>query len=1089
MRLNSVYYSLVAAISLTCWFGTQEAMAFVTVTVQPAHQDVFAGSNAVVSAYATATAGETITGYEWRMSTNGLNPFTRIPGATTATCILTNVQSRDAGQYFVKVSFDSGASNGGIAISGAVTLAVVDPARIMAQPQLLNRLVGASALFSVGAEGLSAPGYQWRLNGANLVDSDRVTGANAARLTLNSLVVADSGTYDVVVASGYSAVTSAGATLGVYSPVGSRVPPQNTTVIVGSNAVFSVVPSGSGPVSFRWQRDGTNLVDGGRIIGSTSNVLTILATTTNDAGRYTVSVSNPASTTTSAAATLTVLEAARITSGMSAAGQQGAYFNFTITATGKAPIMFNANGLPGGLSLNPATGVISGWPLVSGTFPITLGAANLEGSDSRVLTLTISSLAPVITSATTTNWTEENPTNFTYTIKASNNPTQFGASNLPLGLSLDATTGVISGTPLYGGIFTIPIWAINAWGTGSANLVLTNGYAPITSLAIANVTTNWSKPYLLDFSFSLRNGTKPVVRPPGEFKVVCMEDGVPTSTDEAPPILASVMGSGTKQRKTILALDYTYSMFAVPGAFDAMQAAAQLLINEEPPHALFGIIEFNADYMDPQFVTNGLTSAGNYFMSDKTALSQSIAGIQDNYVQGNYAGSRCWDALHAALNQFGANNPDEQRYVVAMTDGNDDASLLHTNAVNTLIGLARTNHVALYCVAFGNKVNTNTLKQLTSQTGGQYYLAATTTDLALQFERIEKDISCQYVLRWATFQRAAVPAYPAPGFQPSFRLTCEGLTASWNTSLGSVLYTNIVLTNDMSITNTYLTNAVKYPFNPPDWAGDVRAGSLRLLADADVGPQRILLRASYVPRFVREIRINYRPNYPCTASLEVTGTNDVLYGWSLSETTDTNGLRTLTLTSPDPTDLRTSIEYAAFGNLVSFNFARPESMTAAQAFSVFSVDNSIYTDMLPSGQSFVMENTNQFITVYELTPYGTPVPWLLANGFTNNFAAAELSDPDGDGVPTWQEYWAGTNPRDKNSAFTVRPVSAPTAGQPFQMRISTVVGRTYRVETATSLGSWSTLQDGIAGTGGLVTVTDTRNLLGVTVVFYRVSVD
>ena len=249
MRLNSVYYSLVAAISLTCWFGTQEAMAFVTVTVQPAHQDVFAGSNAVVSAYATATAGETITGYEWRMSTNGLNPFTRIPGATTATCILTNVQSRDAGQYFVKVSFDSGASNGGIAISGAVTLAVVDPARIMAQPQLLNRLVGASALFSVGAEGLSAPGYQWRLNGANLVDSDRVTGANAARLTLNSLVVADSGTYDVVVASGYSAVTSAGATLGVYSPVGSRVPPQNTTVIVGSNAVFSVVPSGSGPVS------------------------------------------------------------------------------------------------------------------------------------------------------------------------------------------------------------------------------------------------------------------------------------------------------------------------------------------------------------------------------------------------------------------------------------------------------------------------------------------------------------------------------------------------------------------------------------------------------------------------------------------------------------------------------------------------------------------------------------------------------------------------------------------------------------------------------------------------------------------------
>ena len=139
------------------------------------------------------------------------------------------------------------------------------------------------------------------------------------------------------------------------------------------------------------------------------------------------------------------------------------------------------------------------------------------------------------------------------------------------------------------------------------------------------------------------------------------------------------MGSGSKQLKTFLALDYTYSMYAVPGAIDAMEAAAQLLINEEPPHALFGIIEFNADYMDPQFVTNSLTSANNYFISDKTVLNQSIAGIQDNYVQGNYAGTRCWDAIYAALNQFGANNSDEQRYLVAMTDGNDDSSLLNTH--------------------------------------------------------------------------------------------------------------------------------------------------------------------------------------------------------------------------------------------------------------------------------------------------------------------------------------------------------------------------------------------------------------------------
>ena len=1084
MRRNIIYYSILAASSLIFRLGTQSALAFVSVTVSPANQVVSAGSSAVFSADATATAGETITGYEWLMSTNGLDPFTEIPRATTATCILTNVQPGDAGYYFVRVTFDSGADIGAISVSEAVALTVVDDARILAQPQDLNRLVGASAWFSVSADGLPAPGYQWRFNGTNLVNSDRVSGANGPRLTLSALVMADAGNYDVVVTNAYSAVTSAVATLGVYHPVAISVPPQNTTVIVGSNALFTVIPSASEPVSYQWQRYGTNLVDDGRIIGTTSNVLTIAATATNDAGDYTVSVGNPATVITSAPAALLVLEPARITSALNATALQGSDFSFTITATGKTPITFSAAGLPGGLSLDPATGVISGLPLVSGTFPITIGAANPDGSDTQVLTLTIASLSPVITSALTATWTE-NQTNFSYTISANNAPSHFGASNLPLGLSIDTSTGVISGTPLYGGIFTIPIWANNAWGTGSTNLVLTINYAPLSNLAIANVTTKWSKPYLLDFSFSLRDGTEPVVRPPSELQVLGLEDGVPISTSDAPPILESLMGSGSKQLKTILALDYTYSMFVVPGAIDAMQAAAQLLINEEPPHALFGIIEFNADYLTPQFVTNSLSTPNNYFITDKAVLSQTIAGIQTNYVRGNYAGNRCWDAMRAALSQFGADNPDEQRYLVAMTDGNDDASLLNTNAVNTLIGLAQTNHVAIYCVGFGTNVNTDALAQLSSQTGGQYYLAATTPDLALQFQRIEKDISCQYVLRWATMQRAAVSAYPVPGFQPSFQLTCEGLTASWNTGIAFVPYTNVNLSVDPPTTNIYPTNAVQYPFNPPDWAGDVRVGSLRLLADADLGPQSIRLQATYVPRFVRQMRLQYRPNYPCTASLDSTGPNEILSGWSLTETTDTNGLRTLTLSSPDPTDLLTSIKYAAFGDLVSFNFTYPESVTAAQAFSVFSVDNSILTNVLPSGQSFVMQNAGDFITPYPpAPPHGTPIPWLMAYGFTTNFAAAELVATNG--LPVWQAYVAGLNPTNANSRFTVS--AAFTPGQVPQIIFNTVPTRTYRVEAATSLGNWEILLDHIPGTGGNIAFVDNRVLSGVGTVFYRVGV-
>ncbi|HEX4644433.1 MAG TPA: putative Ig domain-containing protein, partial [Verrucomicrobiae bacterium] len=765
-------------------------------------------------------------------------------------------------------------------------------------------------------------------------------------------------------------------------------------------------------------------------------------------------------------------------SALSVSGMQGRSFSYAIQAS-NGPVVFSAAELPPGINFNPATGVISGFPLVSGSFPVSIGASNQYGGDSQILSVNIASAAPIITSALTATGTEEQA-GFAYTIRATNSPLTFGAAGLPLGLNINTNTGAITGTPLYGGVFNVLISAANAWGTATNTLQLNLNYAFVSTLFITDVSYNYSSPYLLNFAFSLRTDTNvsaahAVVRPPSQLQVVCFEDGRPIGNETS----VTVQPGSKKQLKTFLVLDYTFSMFALPGAIGSMQTDANALISALPADAQFGIYEFHSDSVDPQIVAN--------LTSDKAALGRDIGGILTNYVQNDFAGSRVWDALYDALGQFGQTNSSEQHYVVLRSDGNDDSSqLAPTNGtvLDALVNMAQTNGVRIFCVGYGNNVNAVALQQLAFQTGGRFFNAGNAPGLDTEFAQIAKDADGQYLLQWATLKRA-----PA-AFQPGFQVTVDVATADFNTAMNFATNIVIITNPPPAVTNFVLTNLTLVPlYSPTNYSGDIQGGVLHLAADPYAGPQTIRLTADYVPRYVRAFRINYRPNYPCVASLSSTGPGEILNGWSLTETNDGSGGRWLTLVSANPTNLLTSIPYGATGDLVTFQFQFPEKLTAQKAFSAFSLDNNIYGVLPPTGQTFQLLNASQFITVYPPPPpYGTPIPWLVAYGFTNNFAAAELSDPNGNGFAVWQDYLAGLNPRDPNSKFVIQPFSLPQPGQPPQITFSTVVGRTYRVETSTTLGGWTVLQDYISGTGGNVSVTDERNLSSVSSVFYRVVV-
>jgi hypothetical protein len=93
----------------------------------------------------------------------------------------------------------------------------------------------------------------------------------------------------------------------------------------------------------------------------------------------------------------------------------------------------------------------------------------------------------VITSATGASGTKGQP--FNYQISATESPTSFGATDLPPGLGIDSTTGIISGTPTTIGSFDVVISAANSTGTGSATLTLTISAPAPDPTTLANIST------------------------------------------------------------------------------------------------------------------------------------------------------------------------------------------------------------------------------------------------------------------------------------------------------------------------------------------------------------------------------------------------------------------------------------------------------------------------------------------------------------------------------------------------------------------------------------------------------------------------
>ena len=160
-----------------------------------------------------------------------------------------------------------------------------------------------------------------------------------------------------------------------------------------------------------------------------------------------------------------------ITSALTANGRVGNAFSYQITAS-NSPTSYAAAGLPSGLTIDTATGIISGTPTSGGNSNITISATNAGGTGTATLALSVVVAAPTITSTLTASAQES--VAFSYQITGSGFPTSYAATGLPDGLSINTSNGAITGTPNLStaGAYNVTISATNAGGTGSATLAL-----------------------------------------------------------------------------------------------------------------------------------------------------------------------------------------------------------------------------------------------------------------------------------------------------------------------------------------------------------------------------------------------------------------------------------------------------------------------------------------------------------------------------------------------------------------------------------------------------------------------------------------
>ncbi|QJU55552.1 putative Ig domain-containing protein [Herbiconiux sp. KACC 21604] len=403
----------------------------------------------------------------------------RVYVSSQASRTITPVTGKVAGASVAVAATPTGLSLG----AGGLVVSTVDGTenRVALYDSFPTRLNVSAALdspvASVSSDGTAFLHYVVTTSGRlHALRLDTLTADGDATMLPSALSTAtvDPASHRVIgTTSGMSA-----ANLATYEVAASPIIVSLTTSTAAVGVPFTLVAVAVGlPTTMTYSLTGGALPPG-LSLASTGEITG--TPTTSGTFDFTVSASNGSPTAWAAPYRITVTPAVPtapvITSAAPPNGTVGvAYPRHQLTASGSPSATFTVSrgSLPPGLNLDERTFEIYGIPAVAGRFEFTIKAENgvgvADSLDYAVVIAPATAVAPTITSGTPTAGTVG--TKYSgFTITSSGSPAPrftVTSGSLPAGLSLDAATGSLAGTPTKAGRFAFTVTATNVAGQDS----------------------------------------------------------------------------------------------------------------------------------------------------------------------------------------------------------------------------------------------------------------------------------------------------------------------------------------------------------------------------------------------------------------------------------------------------------------------------------------------------------------------------------------------------------------------------------------------------------------------------------------------